>query len=212
MSEGASTKMRDQADDSLRTEALSCVRGDKMLFRSLDFTLSSGQAGLVTGPNGVGKSSLLRLIAGLLEPFSGSIHKPLSIALCDDRMALDENLPLATALEFWAKLDGKAADACTVAIDAAGMGHLAEVPVRYFSTGQRQRARLARTFLSDAKLWLLDEPANGLDTASVALLGETLQAHLDRGGMILAASHIALPIAFDVKLELAVLEQAEAPL
>jgi len=202
--------MRNEGSDSLHAEALSCVRGDKMLFRDLSFALSQGQAGLVTGPNGVGKSSLLRLIAGLLGPFSGSVDTPLSIALCDDRMALDEHLPLAIALRFWARLDGKTDADCMIAMAAAGMGHLAEVPIRYFSTGQRQRARLARTFLSSANLWLLDEPANGLDAASVELLGETLQAHLDDGGMILAASHIALPIAFDLKLELDALEPVEA--
>lgn len=212
MNRGASTKMREEGSDNLRVDALSCVRGDKLLFRNLNFALAPGQASLVTGPNGVGKSSLLRLIAGLLEPFSGSIDTPLSIALCDDRMALDENLPLVVALRFWAKLDGKTDTDCITAIAAAGMGHLADVPIRYFSTGQRQRARLARTFLSDANLWLLDEPANGLDAASVALLGKTLQAHLNRGGMILAASHIALPIAFDLKLELDALEPLEASL
>lgn len=204
--------MRDTGSDSLRAEALACARGDKLLFRDLNFALSPGQAGLVTGPNGVGKSSLLRLLAGLLDPFAGTTQTPDLIALCDDRMALDENLPLAAALRFWAKLDGKTMQDCAVAINAAGMSHLAEVPIQYFSTGQRQRARLARTFLSSASLWLLDEPANGLDTASVDLLGQTLQAHLDGGGMILAASHIALPIAFDLKLELAPLEQMETPL
>lgn len=204
--------MRDEGGDSLHAKALSCVRGDKLLFRDLNFALTPGQAGLITGPNGVGKSSLLRLIAGLLDPFSGSIHTPASIGLCDDRMALDENLPLQNALRLWSQLDGKTDDDCTAAIAAAGMGYLAEVPIRYFSTGQRQRARLARTFLSAANLWLLDEPANGLDTASVELLGQSLQAHLDRGGMILAASHIALPIPFDLKLELAALEQMETPL
>lgn len=212
MNRGASTKMRNEAGDSLRALALSCVRGEKMLFRDLNFVLTPGQAGLVTGPNGVGKSSLLRLIAGLLQPFSGSLDTPLSITLCDDRMALDENLPLSGALRFWARLDGKTDADCLNAMAAVGMGHLAEVPIRYFSTGQRQRARLAHTFLSSANLWLLDEPANGLDTASVALLGKTLQAHLDNGGMILAASHIALPIALDLTLELAALEQMETPL
>ncbi|MEP2102626.1 MAG: heme ABC exporter ATP-binding protein CcmA [Parasphingorhabdus sp.] len=204
--------MRKEGSDNLHAEALSCVRGDKLLFRDLNFALAPGQAGLVTGPNGVGKSSLLRLIAGLLDPFSGSIHVPTSIALCDDRMALDENLPLENALRFWTRLDGKTDGDCTTAMAAAGMSHLAEVPIRYFSTGQRQRARLARTFLTGADLWLLDEPANGLDKASVELLGQTLQNHLDRGGMILAASHIALPISFDLSLELAALEEMETPL
>jgi len=203
MNQGASTKMREEGSNSLRATTLSCVRGDKLLFRDLNLALTPGQAGLITGPNGAGKSSLLRLIAGLLDPFSGSVHVPASIALCDERMALDENQPLASALNFWARLDGKNAQDVSRAIAAMDMGHLAEVPVRYFSTGQRQRARLARTFLTGAKLWLLDEPANGLDRASVEQLGRVMQAHLDDGGMILAASHIALPITFDSILQLA---------
>lgn len=214
MNQGASTKMREQGlqkpeGHSLRTEKLSCVRGDKLLFRDLNFALLPGQAGLLTGPNGVGKSSLLRLIAGLLDPFSGSIQVPASVALCDDRMAMDENLPLASALHFWARMDGKRSGDVANAISALNMEHLAEVPIRYFSTGQRQRARLARTFLTAADLWLLDEPANGLDSASVERLGGALQAHLDGGGIILAASHIALPIDFDVTLRLTAMERME---
>ncbi|HEY9091210.1 MAG TPA: heme ABC exporter ATP-binding protein CcmA [Parasphingorhabdus sp.] len=201
--------LRKQGGHNLRAEKLSCMRGDKLLFRDLNLALMPGQAGLLTGPNGVGKSSLLRLIAGLLDPFSGSINVPASIALCDDRMALDENMPLASALHFWARMDGKNSGDVANAISAMGMEHLAEVPIRYFSTGQRQRARLARTFLTAADLWLLDEPANGLDSASVEQLGKALQTHLDGGGMILAASHIGLPIDFDVTLQLAALERME---
>lgn len=191
----------------LIADQLSCIRGDRLLFRALSFTYSGGQAALLTGPNGVGKSSLLRLISGLLEPASGTITTPATKALCDDRLALDEHLPLEQALQFWAKLDGKGDDDVAAAMQSAGLDHLAEVPVRYFSTGQRQRARLARTYLSGATLWLLDEPANGLDKASVAQLGTVLQAHLDGGGIIIAASHIPLPIAFDFALELNPLEE-----
>ncbi|MEW4468901.1 heme ABC exporter ATP-binding protein CcmA [Parasphingorhabdus sp. JC815] len=202
--------MREEGGNCLRATALSCVRGDKLLFRDLTLALMPGEAGLITGPNGAGKSSLLRLIAGLLDPFSGSVHVPESIALCDDRMALDENLPLSSALYFWAKLDSKSDQDVARAINAMDMGHLAEVPVRYFSTGQRQRARLARTFLNNAKLWLLDEPANGLDSASVEQLGRAMQCHLGSGGIILAASHIALPVAFDTTLRLS--RKLSAPL
>ena len=186
------------------------MRGERILFRDLTFTLGRGQAGLLTGPNGVGKSSLLRLLAGLLQPSAGSYIAPETKALCDDRLALDEHLSLGQTLGFWAKLDGKRPADVAAAMKRAGLGHLAEVPVRYFSTGQRQRARLARTYLTDARLWLLDEPANGLDTDSVDQLGRALQSHLDGGGIILAASHIPLPIGFDFTLKLEPLEELEA--
>lgn len=201
--------MHKSEDNHLIVSGLSCVRGDRLLFRDLNFTLEPGQAGLVTGPNGVGKSSLLRLIAGLLQPNSGTIQRPSSIALCDERMALDENIPLEQALQFWAKLDGKRDGATLAALHKAGINYLAEVPIRYFSTGQRGRARLARTYLTGADLWLLDEPANGLDKASLKLLGTALQDHLDQGGIILAASHIPLPINFNITLELVPMEEPQ---
>lgn len=188
--------------NALIAEGLCCVRGDRMLFKNLDFRLEPGQAGLLTGPNGVGKSSLLRLIASLLEPFAGTLSVPESKALCDDKLPLDEHLPLAKALEFWRKLDGRSDADVQTAMEQADLDHLADVPVRYFSTGQRQRARLARTYLSAAKIWLLDEPANGLDVASVEHLGSVLQSHLNDGGILLAASHIPLPVTFDVNLAL----------
>ena len=206
MNDGQSTG----SNDRLFAEAISCTRGGRTLFRDLTFKLAPGQAGLLTGPNGVGKSSLLRLLAGLLQPSAGSCTVPMAKALCDDRLALDEQLPFEQALRFWARLDGRVEADVAAAMARAGLAHLAEVPVRYFSTGQRQRARLARTYLTDARLWLLDEPANGLDTDSVAQLGTALQSHLDDGGIILAASHIPLPIPFDFTLKLEPLEDLEA--
>lgn len=202
MNTGASTKFADHEAKSLRGQDIACVRGGKLLFRGLNFEVSKGEALLISGQNGVGKSSLLRLVAGLLPIYSGELYVPQSLAICDHHMALDENLSLAAALAFWAQIDGKPVEQSRAAMAAAGLSHLAEIPIRYFSTGQRQRARLARTFLSDASLWLLDEPANGLDTTSVTLLGTALQDHLQRGGMILAASHIALPIPITATLDL----------
>jgi len=206
MNEGQSTG----SSERLLAEGLGCVRGGRILFRGLSFALQPGQAGLLTGPNGVGKSSLLRLLAGLLAPSAGLCDAPGTRALCDDRLALDEHLPLEQALRFWARLDGRSEADVAAAMARAGLAYLAEVPVRYFSTGQRQRARLARTYLTGARLWLLDEPANGLDSDSVNQLGAALQGHLDGGGIILAASHIPLPIAFDLSLRLEPLEELEA--
>ena len=161
--------------DGLRANGLACVRGDRMLFRDLSFALSPGEAGLVSGPNGAGKSSLLRLVAGLLRPFAGGVERLDRVALTDDRLALDEEQTLARALGFWARLDGVGDTARDAAMEAAGLAHLADVPVRLLSTGQRQRARLARAYQSGAALWLLDEIRrtrwNGLDAASTAALG-----------------------------------------
>ncbi|MEL6874969.1 MAG: heme ABC exporter ATP-binding protein CcmA [Pseudomonadota bacterium] len=207
MNSGASTEIGKSGSALLSATGLSCVRGGNLLFRNLDLKLESGQAGILTGPNGVGKSSLLRLIAGLLPAFAGDVGVSGSVALCDDKLALDEHLPLEAALQFWAKMDSRNAKEVGQAMAAAGLAHLAEVPVRYFSTGQRQRARLARTFLSGADIWLLDEPVNGLDSGSVKQLGGVLQAHLKSGGIILAASHIPLPFPPDLALDLQPLAQ-----
>ena len=176
----------------LRFEAVRCDRGGRTVFEELSLSLAPGDAMLVEGPNGSGKSSLLRLAAGLLAPIAGTVERTGGVALADDGLALDRELPLARALGFWATADG-GAERVAGAMAATGLAHLAEVPVRLLSTGQARRARLARVAASGAKLWLLDEPANGLDRAGMALLGGLIAAHLTGGGAVLAASHQALP-------------------
>ncbi len=173
-----------------------------MLFKGLSLTLQGGDAAYVAGPNGVGKSSLLRLIAGLLEPFAGSVALSGRVALADQELALDARLPLAKALGFWAGLDGGTVDA---ALAAVALDHLAAVPVRILSTGQRKRAVLARTMASGADIWLLDEPGNGLDTASLGRLNAVMAAHRAKGGIIIAASHqpLDLPGAVGVAIDAA---------
>jgi len=186
----------------IKANDLSCVRGHNLVFTGLSFSLNSGQIGLLTGANGAGKSSLMRLCAGLLRPARGQIDTANSVALCDDKLALDEQASLTDALLFWARLDGAAPADVEKAIEAYGLSHLADVPISYFSTGQKQRARLVRTALSPASLWLLDEPANGLDTASLDRLGTVMKKHVDGGGAILAASHIDLPLAPDWTIDM----------
>jgi heme exporter protein A len=169
----------------LRFDGVACTRGGRTLFEDLNLTLNAGEALLVNGPNGCGKSSLLRLAVGLLRPATGTVECG-EAALADDALALDRELPLGKALGFWARLDGASADK---GIDAMGLAPLAEVPVRLLSTGQARRARLARVIASPVPLWLLDEPANGLDTDGLARLNSAIANHRNGGGAVLAASH-----------------------
>jgi heme exporter protein A len=135
------------------------------------------------------------VVAGLLPAFSGKVERRGALALCDEHAALDADLTLGAALSFWAGIDGAGPDAVAAALDAFGLAHLRDIPVRMLSTGQRKRAALARTYASGAAIWLLDEPANGLDQQALALLGQAIADHLGRGGIVLAASHQPLPFA-----------------
>lgn len=171
------------------------MRGGRLLFEDLNLTLVSGESALVTGANGVGKSSLLRLAAGLLEPAEGQVIRNGAVALAAEAAGLDEDKSLFAALAFWARLDGRSDEALERALAAMGLAALAEVPVRLLSTGQRRRATLARVIASEAPIWLLDEPASGLDAASSEALTAAMAGHLAGGGVILAASHQPLGIA-----------------
>lgn len=173
----------------LTLEGVACFRGGRLLFEDLNFVLKSGQGILVTGANGVGKSSLLRIAAGLLAPAAGRVVRDGAVALAAETAALDEDLTLFAALAFWARLDGGNDEAVAMALAAMGLAQLAPVPVRLLSTGQRRRATLARVIASKAGIWLLDEPASGLDAASLNELAAAMAGHLAAGGVILAASH-----------------------
>lgn len=170
----------------LTFENVALVRGGRLLFDNLDLNLAPGEALQVTGPNGSGKSSLIRLAAGLLREQAGRVERT-PAALADERPALDRELPLRRALGFWC--EAKPLDA---AILALGLERLAAVPVRLLSTGQIKRASLARIAASGAPMWLLDEPANGLDSDGLDRLAALIAAHRSRGGAVLAASHLPL--------------------
>lgn len=194
----------------LALRGVACLRGPRLLFKGLDCALASGEALVVAGANGIGKSSLLRIAAGLLRPAAGTVNRTVKVAWLGETAALDGERTLHDALRFWARLDAVLPDAMEGAMAAMGIDALADVPVRYLSTGQRRRAAIARTLAGAAPLWLLDEPANGLDADGLQRLGAAMVAHRAKGGAILAATHLPLPLDKVTTLDLAAFRAAGA--
>ncbi|OWK29639.1 heme ABC exporter ATP-binding protein CcmA [Sphingomonas mucosissima] len=190
---------------SLTLSDVACRRGGRLLFAGVTLAVTARGALVVTGANGCGKSSLLRMIAGLLPPFAGDVQVEGRIALLGEASALDGERVLSAALAFWAKLDGLADPDARVAgaLADVALQDLADVPVRLLSTGQRRRAALARVIASRADLWLLDEPATGLDGASVVLLEQVLARHRARGGIAVVATHQPLDLPGAATIDLA---------
>ena len=186
------------ASTRLAASDLACLRGERLLFSGLSFALEPGEALQVAGSNGIGKSSLIRILAGLLFPFAGSVSRLGTIALLDERPALDPHLPLGRALGFWQGIDGPAGNETA----RLGLADLMDVPVRYLSTGQKKRAALARLIGQKAPIWLLDEPLNGLDTKGVALVEELAAQHCHAGGIAVIASHQPFTLAGMQRIEL----------
>ncbi len=190
---------------ALSLEDVACRRGGRLLFAGVSLALGPGDAMVVTGANGCGKSSLLRVIAGLLPTFGGVVAREGSVTLMGEASALDGDRRLEEALLFWARLDDRGDPAKRVAAGLAAMAlnTIADVPVRLLSTGQRRRAALTRVVASETDLWLLDEPANGLDVASVGLLEAAIARHRNAGGLVLVATHQAIDLPGAVTLDLA---------
>lgn len=182
----------------LTVRDLACRRGERVLFGGLSLTLEPSEALHVRGPNGIGKSSLLRILAGLLPAFAGTIEREGTVALLDERPVLDPLLPLGRALHFWAGLDRQAAN-----LEPLGLAGLVDVPVRYLSTGQKKRAALARLLGQQAPIWLLDEPLNGLDKDAVAVAGALVAEHRAAGGICVIASHQPFALTAARTLDLA---------
>ncbi len=186
----------------LAAHDLACRRGDRLLFAQLSFALESGGALQLAGSNGIGKSSLIRILAGLLEPFAGSVERTGALGLIDERPALDPHLPLGQALSLWAEIDGLGFLARESCADRLGLAELLEVPVRYLSTGQKKRAALARLIGQQAPIWLLDEPLNGLDSKGIGLVEELTAEHCQAGGIAVIASHQPFALPGMARLEL----------
>ncbi|MGL3821548.1 heme ABC exporter ATP-binding protein CcmA [Sphingopyxis sp. R3-92] len=176
----------------LRLDRVACIRGDRLLFENLSLTLRRGDALWLRGPNGTGKSSLIRVVAGLLRAAAGTVERHERCALIDENAALDTELPLRRALDFWARIDTVDGHSVDRAIAEMALAPLAEVPVGMLSTGQRKRAAMVRVIASAAPIWLLDEPANGMDDAAQARLVAAIAKHRANGGAVLLASHFPL--------------------
>jgi heme exporter protein A len=189
----------------LALDGVACIRGDRLLFEGLSFALSRNDALWLRGPNGAGKSSLIRLAAGLLRPAAGTVVRRGRVALIDEAAALDPELPLRRALDFWARVDTVDGHAVDRAMDAMALDPLADVPVAMLSTGQRKRAAMARVIAGGAPIWLLDEPANGMDEAAAARLMAAIATHRANGGAVLLASHFALGVPDLAELDMGAL-------
>lgn len=192
----------------LRGEQLAAIRGERLVFSAISFAVPAGGALLLVGPNGSGKSTLLRLLAGLKRADAGQVLWQGADAAADPgaharrlvyvghQDAVKPGLRVAENL-----LLARGGDAM-VALAAMGLQGLADLPARMLSAGQRRRLALARLALRPAELWLLDEPTLGLDTASVSRFGDMLAAHRARGGVVVAATHLPLPLPDAAELAL----------
>lgn len=195
----------------LEARFLAAIRGERMVFRDVSFALRAGGALLLTGPNGAGKSSLIRLLAGLTPAAAGEL-------LWNGDNALDDPPLHATRLCFVGHNDAikpgltvadnlglarrRARTDIIAALATVDLDRFADLPARLLSSGQRRRLALSRLALTRAKLWLLDEPTTGLDSASVRRLEANFATHRAAGGMIIVATHLPLDLAGATKLDL----------
>jgi len=181
----------------LKADELTCNRGGREVFRGLSFSLSAGEAMVVTGRNGAGKSSLLRMIAGLVQIAAGRLtldsnNPDTPIAeqahYLGHQDAMKPSLSVRENLQFWTEFLG-ARRTVGPALESVDLARLADLPAAYLSAGQRRRLSIARLVAVPRSIWLLDEPTSSLDVPSQKRLAELMRGHLAGGGMIIAAAH-----------------------
>jgi heme exporter protein A len=181
----------------LLADKLACVRGGRIIFENVSFTVAAGETLAVVGRNGAGKSSLLRLVAGLVPRSAGRLAleggSDLGIGehvhYCGHADALKPALTVLENLAFWQSYLGDLWRDPLDALEMLAIEHLADMPASYLSAGQKRRLALARLLVSRRPIWILDEPTAALDRSSQSVLAGLMQEHLNSGGLILAATH-----------------------
>ncbi|MFP5077451.1 heme ABC exporter ATP-binding protein CcmA [Rhizobium sp. YIM 134829] len=198
----------------LLVEGLSARRGEALIFRDLDLSVASGEALLVTGRNGTGKSTLLRVLAGLLPAEAGQIRLEgvrdpdarigESCHYLGHRNAMKRDLTVVENLIFWAAFTGSRDPSSTVgtALEAVGLDAIAHLPFGYLSAGQQRRIAIARLLVAPRPIWLLDEPTAALDRASERMVEALIASHRATGGLVIAATHQPLDVPGAETLEM----------
>lgn len=193
-------------DPVLSVHDLACARGDRLLFKGMDFSVKAGELLLVQGGNGQGKTSLLRLLTGLARPEAGEVRwrgEPIQrqreryhgeMMYLGHANGVKDDLNPVENLRFAAGLQGRVFDApgAVSTLERLGLSRCLDLPCRVLSFGQRRRVALSALLLAGAMLWILDEPLTGLDVHAVSLMEGLIRDHLSAGGMVVATTHQAL--------------------
>mgnify|MGYP002636842917 CR=1 FL=1 len=188
-------------------ENIRCVRGERLVLDGAGFRLADGDALILKGANGAGKSTMLRLMAGLMRPVGGQILWD-DAEIADDTTGHNRRMvyvghadaikPLLSVYEnvaFWAELSGHAGATPEAAMQTFAIDHLQDLPARYLSAGQRRRVGLCRMLTQGAQLWLLDEPTTALDQATTDVLCGVIEGHRQNGGMVVISTHGEMALA-----------------
>lgn len=185
---------------TLTLEGLAGRRGERLLFTDLDLRLAPGEIAELRGANGTGKTTLLLIVAGVLRPAAGRVvlggdpeaRPETGIGHLGHRAGIKERLTVLENLRFWAALNGAPGAGVEAALATVGLGPIGWLEAGHLSAGQTRRLALARLLVAERPLWLLDEPTAALDAEGEALVARLIDTHLDRGGLVLAATHHAL--------------------